>query len=117
MGDASTDVEESRKWNDVDVLKVAHHGSDKSTSLDFLNQTKPEYAIISVGENNYGYPTNTVLKNLRNINLYRTDKDGSIWITSDGEKIDIIKLDYNLDGEGRKVSYLIKKVFYNAFFF
>ena len=106
MGDASTDVEKSRTWNDIDVLKVAHHGSDSSTSQDFLKQIKPEYAIISVGRNDYGHPTDTVLKNLENIELYRTDKNGTIWIVTDGKKINITELDYNLDGNGRKISYL-----------
>ena len=117
MGDASTTVEKSRNWNDIDVLKVAHHGSDSSTSQDFLNQIKPEYAIISVGKNDYGHPTDTVLKNLENIKLYRTDKNGTIWITSDGKKINITVLDYNLDGNGRKITCLPEKVLQNTFFF
>lgn len=117
MGDASTDVEKSRTWNDIDVLKVAHHGSNSSTSQDFLKQVKPEIAVISVGENDYGHPTDTVLKNLGNVELYRTDKNGTIWITSDGKKINIIELDYNLDGNGRKISCLPEKVLQNTFFF
>ena len=37
---------------DIDILKVGHHGSNTSSSIDFLNLTTPIYSIISVGENN-----------------------------------------------------------------
>lgn len=117
MGDATTSVESSRKWEEVDILKVGHHGSNTSTKKEFLNQINPKYAIISVGENDYGHPSDEVLENLKDVTTYRTDKDGTIWITSDGENIDIKQLDYNLDGNGRKISFIFKKVFYSTFFF
>ena len=41
MGDAEKEVEESRKWEDIDILKVAHHGSKFSTTKEFLEDTKP----------------------------------------------------------------------------
>lgn len=54
---------------------------------------------------------------VKNVTTFRTDKDNSIWITSDGKSIEVKKLDYNIDGAGRKHASIFKKVFYNAFFF
>ncbi|MFA5925929.1 MAG: ComEC/Rec2 family competence protein [Parcubacteria group bacterium] len=66
---------------DVDILKVAHHGSKHSSSEAFLDAASPEEAVISVGANNsYGHPTNEVLEALRkrNIRTLRTDEKGDI---------------------------------------
>lgn len=74
-----------------DVLKVGHHGSSSSTSKDFLNNASPEIAIISCGKNNvYGHPHSETLQELKskNITIYRTDKDGTIIISSDGKAIE-----------------------------
>lgn len=82
-GDAEHSVENSRAWNEIDVLKVGHHGSKSSTTKTFLDQTKPKVALISVGQDNtYGHPTEEVLKRLNNIGakVYRTDEDESILI-------------------------------------
>lgn len=101
MGDAEKNNELSRKWNDVDVLKVGHHGSNTSTSEEFLKQTLPEIAIISVGRNNsYGLPKDTILERLELIGstIYRTDTDGTIQLLSDGENNEIIKINLCLDG-------------------
>lgn len=71
----------------ADVLKVGHHGSNSSTTKEFLAAVAPQYAIISVGEDNsYGHPTETVLKRLSKagVVIYRTDQVGTITITSDG---------------------------------
>jgi competence protein ComEC len=71
------------------VLKVAHHGSKYSTSLGFLEEIKPELAVISVGAaNRYGHPSFEVLERLRNlgIKIKRTDLDGEIEIISDGKR-------------------------------
>lgn len=100
MGDAETEVEEARKWNDVDVLKVGHHGSNTSTSQEFLNQVLPEISVISVGEgNSYGLPKDKILTRLEKIGttIYRTDKDGTIQLISDGNTNEIIKVDVNFD--------------------
>ncbi|MFS0672872.1 DNA internalization-related competence protein ComEC/Rec2 [Ornithinibacillus sp. 179-J 7C1 HS] len=65
----------------VDILKVAHHGSNTSTDQNFISATKPDYALISVGKNNrYGHPNNEVLEVFEKENVYvlRTDQSGAI---------------------------------------
>lgn len=101
MGDAETKNEEERTWNDVDVLKVGHHGSNTSSSINFLNQVSPEIAIISVGaENSYGLPKEKIIDRLKKIGteIYRTDLDGTIQIISDGNNQELRKIDISLDG-------------------
>ena len=101
MADAETMVENRRKWDDIDLLKVGHHGSNSSSSEEFLNQVLPEISVISVGKDNeYGYPKKKVLNRLNKIgsNVYRTDIDGTIQIVSDGIKNDVVKIDLSFDG-------------------
>jgi len=72
-----------------DVLKVAHHGSDTSTSKNFLHHVNPSVAVISVGyENRFDFPSQTVLQRLyeNNVVIYRTDLQGTILFTSDKKK-------------------------------
>ena len=82
------------------VLKVGHHGSGYSSSAKFIKKVNPDYAIISVGKNNsYNHPKNVVIKKLERIGstIYRTDKQGTIKVISDGNniKIETIKTDTN----------------------
>lgn len=87
MGDAEKEVEENVTWNDIDVLKVSHHGSSDATSQAFLETVKPEHSIISVSTNNsHNHPSSETLNNLNAVNstIYRTDKDGTIILISDG---------------------------------
>lgn len=100
MGDAEDENEEARKWNDVDVLKVGHHGSNTSTTEEFLNQVAPEISVICVGEgNSYELPKDKILERLKNIGstIYRTDTDGTIQIISDGTTNEVVKIDVNFD--------------------
>lgn len=72
------------------VLKVAHHGSRSSSSIDFLTKVNPKYAVISCGKGNrYGHPNQQTLDELkrRNVELYRTDLQGTITCHSDGHTI------------------------------
>ncbi len=95
-GDAEYPVEQTLLDEGYDpsatVLKVGHHGSASSTSYRFLNQVMPQYAIISVGEDNsYGHPEQEVLSRLRDadVTVYRTDLDGDILCISDGKQVTI----------------------------
>lgn len=100
-GDMEIENENSRNWNDIDVLKVAHHGSTTSSAKSTLNQLKPEIAIISCGKNNdYGHPHKEILQRLKNINcdVYRTDLLGTILLKSDGTENKLEFLDVSLDG-------------------
>lgn len=95
MADATekTDID-LLKWDlKSDVLKVPHHGSDDSTSLNLLKEVSPKAAVISVGENNYGHPDSEVLERLRNsgIEVLRTDELGDIKMLSDGKEIKAYK--------------------------
>lgn len=72
---------------DCDVLKVGHHGSNSSSSMDFLDAVTPRYAVISCGEgNSYGHPHDEPLKRLAKIGaeVYRTDTEGTITIVCNG---------------------------------
>lgn len=93
-GDAEETVEQAILGNvgDIDVLKVGHHGSLSSSSSDFLAVVSPEYSIISCGENNrYGHPHPVVLERLLQVDseIFRTDQDGDILLSTDGKKINI----------------------------
>lgn len=92
MGDAEEENEETIHWPKTDVLKVGHHGSSTSSSESFLEQVQPQYAVIMVGkDNSYGLPTQETIDKLNNrgSEIYRTDEDGTIQMTSDGNAIEI----------------------------
>ena len=92
MGDAGIEKDILEKYNisDVYVLKVGHHGSKTSSSIEFINEINPKYSIISVGKNNrYGHPNKEVLNNLDNSKIYRTDEDGSILFKIKNNKFQI----------------------------
>ena len=94
MGDAGIDKERDilDKYNlqDIDVLKVGHHGSKTSSSIEFINEINPKYSIISVGKKNrYGHPNKEVLDNLNDSKVYRTGQDGSIMFKIKNNKLKI----------------------------
>lgn len=87
---AENDILTLGKDLSADVYKVSHHGSHSSSSEAFVNAINPTYAVISCGENNdYGHPHAEVLNRLRekNINVFRTDEQGTIIVTSDGNNL------------------------------
>ncbi len=96
MGDAENEaISQIKESVSADILKVAHHGSYSSGDSSFMKRVNPKYAVISVGENNqYGHPHWEILQLLKEVNakVYRTDQDGTVVITSDGENIEVITL-------------------------
>lgn len=103
MGDATSKVEKKLLNEDIksDVLKIGHHGSEYSTTNNFLNKVNPQYAIIEVGKNNtYKHPKEITLDKLnkKNIKIYRTDIDGTIKVVSDGNNLKFETLRTDLDG-------------------
>ena len=93
MGDAEKLSEDEIKADvSADVIKIGHHGSTSSSSKNFVQKVTPEYAVICVGEGNtYGHPKDSIIKRWEKIGakILRTDNDGSITITSDGENISV----------------------------
>ena len=91
MGDAEEENEKTISWPKADVLKVGHHGSSTSSSENFLQQVQPKYAVIMVGEDNsYELPKQETIDKLNKLGtqIYRTDEDGTIQMTSDGNEIE-----------------------------
>lgn len=92
MGDLEREGEQkllqSGLLQNVDFLKVAHHGSQFSTTEEFLRQTQPKLAVISCAENNrYGHPHTALLERLEKIHaiIKMTKESGGIKVASDGE--------------------------------
>ena len=74
----------------ADVLKVGHHGSDTSSSQEFLNAVRPSIAVIEVGEGNkYNLPKDEIIMRIARggTTVFRTDQSGNIVISSDGEEL------------------------------
>jgi competence protein ComEC len=94
MGDAGYEAENEimSKGFDIesDILKVGHHGSKSATSASFLKRVAPRISIISAGLGNpYGHPAPEVIKRLKKSGsqVYRTDIQGTIDVTTDGTSI------------------------------
>lgn len=94
-GDAESESEramsESGANLQADVLLVGHHGSKSSTTQRFLDSVRPKVAVIQVGDNSYGHPTQVVLDRLakRHIEVFRNDLQGTVEIVSDGREYQI----------------------------
>lgn len=94
-GDISSKIEKDLKLANLplkaDILKVAHHGSKYSSSDYFLESVLPEIAVIQVGKNSYGHPTEEALRRFEKfgIKILRTDLNGDIKIVSDGKNYEI----------------------------
>lgn len=93
-GDAEKEAEEDMLAANLDlkadVLKLSHHGSDTSSTKEFVEAVNPKYAVITVGkDNSYGHPSKSTMKMLKNkkIPYFRTDEQGTIVIASDGDKL------------------------------
>lgn len=92
MGDASITTEdnllENYNLNNISILKVGHHGSNTSSSKDFISQINPSISLISVGENNiYHHPNKEVINNLFKSRIYRTDINNMVKLTINSKGI------------------------------
>ncbi|HXF43915.1 MAG TPA: MBL fold metallo-hydrolase [Candidatus Paceibacterota bacterium] len=88
-GDINADVEEkiAASVGNLDILKVAHHGSKFSSSANFLAAISPAVAVIEVGKNSYGHPTKEALERIggAGARIFRTDLDGTVkFLIGDG---------------------------------
>jgi len=96
-GDIGSKVEKYLAENfdlaDIDVLKVAHHGSKYSSATVFLSAIKPKIAAIEVGKNSYGHPTKETLNKLALIGaqVFRTDQDGTVKLIISNRDVNIFK--------------------------
>lgn len=92
-GDAGLDSEQ--RWLGMGaplastVLKVGHHGSASGTGAAFVAAVNPQVAVIQVGENRYGHPTQTVLDTLAGRTVLRTDEMGRIRLITDGRQMSL----------------------------
>ena len=94
FGDAEAEAERAlvntTTLTKADIILTPHHGSNTSTTTELLDVINPTYAIISVGANNrHNHPHNLVLNRLkeRNIEVFRTDEQGTIKAISNGNYI------------------------------
>lgn len=93
-GDIEKIIEEKLLASNVDIsahiLKLAHHGSDTSSTEEFLKKVNPDIAIISVGKDNkFGHPNGRIINRLERMGkkFFRTDLDGEVGFVSDGVMI------------------------------
>lgn len=90
--EAEQDIIDSGRLESADVLKVAHHGSNTSSTTDFLDIVNPDYAVIMCGvDNSYKHPHKKIVERLAEYcdKIYRTDIDGTIVFTSDQNDIEV----------------------------
>ena len=81
-----------KRFRDITLLKVAHHGSMYTTDREFLDMVRPKIALISCGEDNsYGHPHKELIERLEDANstVIRTDEGGEINLRTDGTKVRI----------------------------
>ncbi|MFW5737107.1 MAG: ComEC/Rec2 family competence protein, partial [Halanaerobium sp.] len=82
----------------VNLIKVPHHGSKTSSSKDFVEQLKPETAVIQVGDNHYGHPAVEIIELYQNqgARVYRNDLNGNLVVTADGSDY-TVKVDKSVE--------------------
>ena len=104
-GDAGfpAEAEMRNRTRAVDLLKVGHHGSRGSTGDEWLDSLRPSAAVISVGRNKYGHPSPPALARLRHhrVEVWRTDRDGSITVLTDGMQMTV-------QAKGRSITYDVR---------
>lgn len=94
-GDISKDVEDDLINSDIelksDILKVSHHGSKTASTEDFLQSVSPQISVVSVGMYDNALPDGITMARINKYSgaLYRTDRDGTVVINSDGKTLDV----------------------------
>lgn len=89
-GEGEEMLMEQQKLSQIDVLKVAHHGSEHSTTEELIRKLRPQYALISAGrKNSYGHPHMETIERLKKygVQLYSTLESGAITVTTDGREM------------------------------
>lgn len=96
LGDADKEVERyilaNKNLDDVDIIKLGHHGSKTSSDYKFLKKLNPELAIISCGRNNrYRHPSSETINSLKDLEISykRTDIDGTITLKMSKKNVTI----------------------------
>lgn len=94
LGDAGEKIQDLfsvKQVRSCPIIKVAHQGASDGLSSNFLNKIKPQIAVISVGENQFGHPSEEILEKLKgeNVKALRTDRLGTIEIITDGNNYQI----------------------------
>lgn len=113
-GDAGIEMEEQMMLTQnvsATVLKAGHHGSNTSSSRQFIEQVRPEVAILSYGQNNsYGHPHAEVIESLRQVNskIYGTAESGDIVITTDGKNYEVRANEWTGIGASSSISSTTK---------
>lgn len=92
MGDASME-NLPKEITKAQILKVGHHGAKSVVNTNSLKVLRTETAIISTGINKFGHPNPVTVNQLKNLNLYRTDKNNSIKIVSNGDEYEVLTFD------------------------
>ena len=91
LGDIEAECEAKLPINEkIDVVKVAHHGSNTSTSIHLLNKIRPQYAIIMNGRKEvYSFPSDEVIKRLldKNVKTYTTKRSYTIILKLKNDKL------------------------------
>lgn len=118
IGDAEKEAISDILKNDIDinadVLLCGHHGSDTSTTSELLEAVTPKDAVISVGKNSYGHPSEGVVGLLKDykIDTYRTDENGTIIATSTGTKITFNAVTYQYQESDKDETNSSKTIVY-----
>lgn len=115
VGDVSSNIEKKyvEKYGldlDSDVLKVSHHGSKTSTSSVFLGSVTPKYSVVSVGNNDYGHPSDEVLNRLDLIGskVLRTDKDKDVlFVVGENYNLSMLNGNYVVTGLSLNYGYMV----------
>ena len=109
-GDAEEPTEELLVQKGIEpcnVLKVAHHGSNHSSTMHFLKAVQPEIALISLGKGNrYGHPGDESMARLKKVGaqIYRTDLLGTIQVRSDGKKVTVQGVEQKSSPKPKKIN-------------